>query len=276
MDEDKQIQKIPKYPTEAFEEDSKSLLKRSLKDLGIISSIPIPPENLGFSGFIAQYCGYWSNDDYKIKSQQERNKIVLSVFPTRFWDDLGVSLTDVLLHADILCRGSAPLQIEIQKNENAWLVKHGTEIFHAMKKATAHGGEFNKDKDFLIKCSEIKSGELQILGLHMLLSLPSEEQKYFLENTRQSLVLENALRLWAELVCFPLAKSSKLIQKSRFSTPLFLDLMDEMGFVRAIDFIRALPEYNFLDKNNDRDPALTFENYVRQYSFLLLGIKNNN
>lgn len=244
--------KPQKQPKEEME--SQMIFRRKEQDQNLKE---IPLENLGFSGFVLEYC--WN------MSISERNKTILSVFPKKFWDDLGVSLNDVLAHADILCRGGAPLQIEIRKNEDEWLTKYGTEIFRTMKKATAHGGEFNQDKDFRAKCAEIAQAEKQTLGLYMLTLLPLEEQKKFLEKVHQSLAPDYALQMWAEVVCYPLAKMTGLVKKKGTETTTFLfEIVDEMGFVQTIDWIRSLST----DYNN-------FEDYVRKSSPMLLGMKKS-
>jgi len=254
MNKDKQIQRVSKYSIDEFRDNPKGSIKRALKDLEITSNIPVPYENLGFTGFVAQYC--WN------MTLSERNKVMLSIFPNKFWDSLRVSLGDVLAHADILCRGGAPLQIEIRKNRDEWLVRNGTEIFRATKKASARSGEFNQDKDFRSKCAEIAQAEKQHLGLYMLTLLSVEEQKHFLENARQSLAPEYALQMWAEVVCYPLVKMTGLVKKKGIETTTFLfEIVDEMGFLQTINWMRSLPNYD------------NFDEYVRNNALVLLGMK---
>jgi hypothetical protein len=233
----------------------------------------IPLENLGFSGFVLEYA--WN------MSLSERNKTILSVFPKRFWNDLGVSFDDVLAHADILCDKRSALTIEIQKKEDEWLVKYGHKIALAMQKLTAKDGEFrcrgnssmengvlvNKDdeehRDFLSKVGNIKQAELQIFGLYMLTLLPKEEQKKFLAKAYQSDKYAKQLQLWAEVVCFPFLKQHGLLEKQGVNTTTFFgEITDKYGFVDSISWIRNIP--------NDYE----IEEYVRKYSVIHF-IKND-
>jgi len=255
MDKDKQIQRVPKYSVEEFQDDPKGLIKRGLKDMGITDSILIPYENLGFDDFIYNYL-------FEL-SHTERTRAILSIYPKHFWDNLGIEFVQALEYADYLCSPGALLGITLLEKKDEWLTLNAVKIAHALKTTTARDGELNANKDFTIKAGKILYAELQYRGFYMLTLLPTEEQKHFLENARQSLAPEHALRMWAELICFPLAKQLKIIERTRFITPVLPDLVDAWGLIETISWIRNLNESNY---NN-------FAQYIRNNALVLLGMK---
>src|SRR3989338_288793 len=61
----------------------------------------IPPEKLGFTGFILDYA--WHSD------LSQRNKYILSIFPSDLWEKVGISIDDANKYADVIFQNEGML-----------------------------------------------------------------------------------------------------------------------------------------------------------------------
>lgn len=223
----------------------------------------IPLEKIRFTEFIAKY-GFEM-------SFSEKNRHILSIFPSDFWKSAGVSFDDVSSRADVLCQSEDVLTETIKKSDDAWLIKHGAHIYRTMREATIWNEGLMKDKNFQKKCAEIALAELQILGLEMLALLPKDEQKIFLEQCHRyyppSVDLDfpfSALRTWADYVCVPYAEKIGIVppQKEAFPRIHLSEIIRELGFVSTIAWLREFPTYHNFDK------------LPQQFSKFLLDVQN--
>ena len=222
-----------------------------------------PPEYSGFGEFFTKY--------YQNTSFAEQNKYILSIFPVDFWKNIGVSFEDVSKHADIFFQSEDKEFIKaiVEKND-PWLTEHGGNIYVAMKIVTTWGKELMKSENFRNKCADIALAELQNLGLKMLTLLPKEEQKKFLEECKQHYPPSVepdfsflAMRVWADVVCTPLAETNGLIPKKKdsFPRPHLSEVIEKLGFIATIAWLRELSNYH------------NFEKYSPKFSSFLLDVK---
>ena len=213
-----------------------------------------PPEYSGFEEFFTKY--------YKDSSFTEQNKYILSIFPVDFWKNIDVSFKDVSKHADIFFQSEDKefTKAIVEKND-PWLTEHGGNIYVAMKIVTAWGKELMKSENFRNKCADIALAELQNLGLKMLTLLPKEDQKKFLEECQRHYPPSTepdfpflAMRVWADVACTPLAETNGLISKKKDSFPRrnLSDVIEKLGFIATIAWLRELPHYRNFDKHSQK------------------------
>jgi len=226
-----------------------------------------PPEYSGFGEFFATY--------YKDKSFTEQNRYILSIFPPAFWANIGVSFEDVSNHADVFFQHDEKERVKtIVKINNTWLTKHSINVDVAMKLATTWNRELMSNENFRNKCADIALAELQMLGIKMCALLPKDEQKKFLDECAEHYPPSVepdfaflALRVWADVVCTPLAEKHGLVQETKGDMIRIhlSDVIKEVGFIETIAWLRELPSYNNFDK------------HVQKSSIFLLdvqGVKN--
>jgi hypothetical protein len=215
----------------------------------------IPPEKLGFEGFILNYA--WNSNI------SERNKYIISLFPDDLWKEVGISVDDVKKYADVLCQDEDTLPKMIAESNDKYLEEIAPRLYGAyyiMRTATIWNNGLMKDENFRNKCAEVARGELQLIGMKMFSILKAEDKKMFLDQVFSSKAPPYALRVWADYVCTPTADNDILqkSEKNSFPRTHLSDVIGKIGFVSTIAWLRELPNYN------------NFENLVSALSGFLL------
>src|SRR3989344_5600640 len=91
----------------------------------------IPPEKLGFDGFILNYA--WNSNI------SERNKYILSIFPNDLWKGAELSIDDVNKYADVLCQSEDMLPKIVAESNDEYLKEIAPRLYaayHIMRVAT--------------------------------------------------------------------------------------------------------------------------------------------
>lgn len=226
----------------------------------------------------SEYSGFeeFFNTYYKDKPITQQNKYILSIFPNSFWERIDVSLEDASKYADtfFLSDDNQEFIKAVVASNDPWLLKNGTLIRSALYGVTLWNKGLMKNENFRNKCADITLAELQNLGIKMAALLPKNEQKKFLDECTKyyPLTVEPdfaylALRVWADVVCTPLAEKNGLVptQKERFLRIHLANVIERVGFIATIAFLREMPG------------SRNFDKYVQKFSYFLLdvqGLKN--
>lgn len=216
----------------------KEFVRSCLKTIPTLSETP--SENIGFDSLISQYLLY--------SSGLEQNQFVLTPFPKNFWDSLGIQQENVFKYADYMCEPDLRNSSKM-KEEN--LPISSEKIITAMKRATIKGGDLNNSEQFAGLANFIFQAELQALGFRLLMTSPSHVLSEFLEKAKKSELPKNSLRMWAMIEVSDLAKKEGIFPLDIASMdmenkikqpwmPGIVDLVNQMGFVEAIIFIRGI------------------------------------
>jgi hypothetical protein len=223
----------------------------------------IPPEKLGFEGFVL---------DYALNSNiSERNKCIISLFPNDFWKVVEISIDDATKYADVLCQSEAMLPRVVAESKDEYLKKLAPRLYAAygvMKKITIWNSGLMKEKDFKNKCAEIFRGELQLIGMKMFSILKPEDKKSFLDQVYSSAVPSCALRVWADYVCTPIADYDILSEykKRDFPSTHLSDIIGKIGLIPTIAWLRELPDYrNFENRVNALSQFLLDSKIIKSY-----------
>lgn len=204
----------------------------------------IPPEKLGFEGFILNYA--WNSNI------SERNKYILSIFPSDLWEKVDISIDDANKYADVIFQNEGMLgktvAEKIKENNDKYLEEIAQRLyaaFHIMKMATIWNEGLMKDENFKNKCAEIARAELQLLGLKMFSTLSLENKKKFLDQVSTSAMPPYALRLWADYAFTPLSENEffEKNEKKTFPRTHLSDVIGKIGFIATIAWLRELPNY---------------------------------
>lgn len=219
----------------------------------------IPPEKLGFEGFILDYA--WNGNI------SDRNKYIISLFPNDLWKDAEISIDDVTKYADVLCQSEDMLPKIVAESNDEYLKEIAPRfysVYHIIKMATIWNSGLMKDKNFQNKCAEVARGELQLIGMKMFSVLRAEDKKSFLDQVSSSMAPSYALRVWADYVCVPTANNDILEKSEKGSFPRthLSDVIGKIGFISTIAWLRELPNYH------------NFENLVNALPGFLLDSKN--
>lgn len=216
----------------------KEFVRSCLKTIPALSETP--SENIGFDSLISHYLLY--------QSRYEQNLFVLTPFPKDFWDNLDTRQDDMFKYADYLCELDLRDSTDVKEKK---LPIQAEKIIMAMKHSTIKGGELNNNKKFADLANFIFQAELQALGFRLLMTSPSNVLGEFLEKAKKSEVPKNSLRMWAMLEVSDLAKKEGIFPLDIASMdmenkikqpwmPGIVDLINQMGFVEAIIFIRGI------------------------------------
>ena len=200
----------------------------------------IPPEKLGFEGFILDYA--WNSNI------SERNKYIISLFPNDLWKNAEISIDDATKYADVLCQSEDMLPKIVAESKDKYLEEIAPRLYTAyyvMKTTTVWNSGLMKDENFKNKCAEIARAELQLLGLKMFPTLSLENKKKFLDQVFTSVMPPYALRLWADYAFTPLSENEffEKSEKKTFPRTHLSDVIGKIGFIATIAWLRELPNY---------------------------------
>lgn len=223
----------------------------------------IPPEKLGFEGFILDYA--WNSNI------SERNRYIISLFPNDLWKNAEISIDDATKYADILCQSEDMLPKIVAESNDKYLEEIAPRLYTAyyvMKTTTLWNSGLMKDENFKNKCAEIFRGELQLVGIKMLSVLKPEDKKSFLDQVYSSVAPSYALRVWADYACTPIADDDILKEgeKRDFPRTHLSDVMGKIGFIPTIAWLRELPDYrNFENRVNALSKFLLDSQTIKSY-----------
>ena len=216
----------------------------------------IPPEKLGFEGFILNYT--WNSN------VSERNKYIISLFPGDLWKEAKFSADDATKYADILCQSEDVLPKIVAESKDKYLEEIAPQIYNAyylMRVATLWDkGMLMSDDKWKSNFAEVARAEFQLLGFKMFSALPLEHKKEFLDKAASSDMPPYALRLWADYAYTPIAENDIIpgSEKRSFPRTHLSDIIEKVGFISAIAWLRELPNYR------------NFENWANKLSEFLL------
>lgn len=225
----------------------------------------ILPEKLGFEGFILDYA--WNSN------VSERNKYVISLFPDDLWKEAKLSTDDAKKYADILCQNEDVLPKMVAESKDKHLEEIAPQLYKAyyfMRVATLwNKGKLMSNDKWKNKFAEVARAEFQLLGFKMFSILSLEHKKEFLDKAYSSDMPHYALRLWADYAYTPLAEDDILSGREKRSFPRthLSDIIEKVGFVSAIAWLRELPNYrNFENWSNKLSEFLLDSEKLKSYA----------